>query len=374
MSMKSLELLTELQKLPKLEDGTTWGTKDTIARIRAMDRDHFAIGVSLATEETLEALFHARNVPDEMVAQLREAHGRAFSDIAEGGKSVHEHYEEMMSKSPESLTGFVSNLKGKVAELRAVDQLNEQFPGYDFELASSATQRGWDLVGTSLEAPRIFVQSKFGSESYAGAVVEAMQENANYPFAVSSEIFKSVAESHPELVDRLIEIGSAADLAASIKDNLGTLAGNFGVDVPDSIGDALPYVGEVVLGLRLIWSIVNSERGLEGVDLTDRTKVHGIRTLALASKFGINQVCMIAGGVAGTLAGSIIPGVGNAVSGLGGTMAGIGGGMLLSRMLQPRIEEVAMKLVGGDADDMYYLMNKVEIDRIGESLAATQAA
>ena len=50
----------------------------------------------------------------------------------------------------------------------------------------------------------------------------------------------------------------------------------------------------------------------------------------------------------------------------------MGGGMVLNKLLQPRIEEVSMKLIGGDADDLLYLMNKVEIDRIGESLAATQ--
>ena len=48
--------------------------------------------------------------------------------------------------------------------------------------------------------------------------------------------------------------------------------------------------------------------------------------------------------------------------------------MALNRLLQPRIEDVAIRLVGGDADDVFYLMNKVEIDRIGESLTATQVA
>ena len=47
---------------------------------------------------------------------------------------------------------------------------------------------------------------------------------------------------------------------------------------------------------------------------------------------------------------------------------------MLNRLLQPRIEEVAMKLIGGDADDMFYLMNKVEVDQVGDSLAATQVA
>ena len=47
---------------------------------------------------------------------------------------------------------------------------------------------------------------------------------------------------------------------------------------------------------------------------------------------------------------------------------------MLNRLLQPRIEEVAMKLISGDADNMFYLMNKVEVDQVGDSLAATQAA
>ena len=46
---------------------------------------------------------------------------------------------------------------------------------------------------------------------------------------------------------------------------------------------------------------------------------------------------------------------------------------MLNRLLEPRIEEVAMKLVGGDADDGFYLMSWVEIDRVGELLAATRA-
>ena len=170
-------------------------------------------------------------------------------------------------------------------------------------------------------------------------------------------------------------IGPAAELTESVKDGVATLAANYGVDVPDSIGEALPLVGEVVAGeLRLIWSIVKTERELADVNLPDRSRVHGVRVLALASRFGINQVCILAGGAGGTAAGTVVPGVGNVAGGLGGALAGLGGAMMLNRRLEPRIEEVAMKLVGGDADDVFYLMNRVEIDRVGESLAATRAA
>ena len=239
-----------------------------------------------------------------------------------------------------------------------------------FVLAESPTQPAWDLVGTSPDAPDIFVQVKVGGQGYADEVVDAMQEDPNIGFAVSGEVYDAIEESHPELLGRLIEIGPAAELTESLKDGLDKLASNFGVDVPDGLGAALLYVAEVVLGIRLIWGMVKTERELGGVELTDRSRVHGIRTLALASRFGINQVCMWAGISGGTAAGSVVPGVGNITGGL----AGLGGGMMLNRLLQPRIEEVAMKLIGGDADDMFYLMNKVEVDQVGDSLAATQVA
>ena len=374
MGMESLALLPELRKLPVAEDAGALGHDEAVTRIRAMDRDHFAIEVSQATEEALEALFHWRNVPDETVDDLNEAFTRAFSNLAEQGKSVHERFSEISARGFAAETGFVSNLKGKVAELKAKDILEERNPGYDFELAPSPTQPGWDLIGTSPDRPNIFAQVKFGDEAYADDTLEAMREHPNYPFAVSREIYRSIAESHPELLGRLLDIGPAAELTESVQDGLGTLAANFGVDVPDSIGEALPLVGEVVLGLKLIWSIVKTERELADVDLTDRTRVHGVRVLALASRFGINQVCMLAGGTGGAAAGTFVPGVGNVAGGLGGALAGFGGAMMLNRRLEPRIEEVAMKIVGGDSDDLFYLMNRVEIDRIGESLAATRAA
>ena len=43
-------------------------------------------------------------------------------------------------------------------------------------------------------------------------------------------------------------------------------------------------------------------------------------------------------------------------------------------MIEPRIEELAIGLVGGDSEDLYYWMNKVEIDQLGQSFVSTQVA
>ena len=374
MGMKSLGLVPELTRLPLDEGTAALDPTEMLPKVRAMDGDQFAIEVSLATEETLEALFHWRNVPDELRGQLSEAYNEAFRRIAEQGTSLTDRFNEVVDGGPGSVQGFVNALKGKVAEVKSEEILEERFPGYDFELAASPNQPGWDLKGTSPDGEEILVQVKTGTEEYSDEVIEAMQDSPNVAFAVSSEIYTNLVELHPELVGRLIEIGSNAELTESMNDGLPKLAGNFGIDVPDSIGETLPYVGEVVLGFKLIRGMVGTERELSDVELTDRSRVHGIRTLALMARFGINSVSAFVGGAGGGAAGSIIPGIGNV---LGGIVGGIGGffvGRQIHKMIEPKIEELATNLVGGDSEDLYYWMNKVEIDQLGQSFAATQVA
>ena len=146
MSMESLSLLPRLLELPKANDVDGLDTVQSITCIRAMDRSHFAIELSQATEEALTALFQARNVPDV----LNEAFGLSFSTVAEQGITLHDQYGEMLERGSRSVTGFVSNLKGKVAEMRVESALEERFAGYDFDLAKIQRKRG----GTSSASHR----------------------------------------------------------------------------------------------------------------------------------------------------------------------------------------------------------------------------
>ena len=74
----------------------------------------------------------------------------------------------------------------------------------------------------------------------------------------------------------------------NVEKGLEKLAANHGIDMPESIGEMLPYIGELVIGFKLIRGMVGTERELSDVELTDRSRVHGIRTLALMARFGIN--------------------------------------------------------------------------------------
>ena len=374
--MQSLQFLPELEKLPADPSSAGLDSQGLAARLRRMDGDQFAAGVSIATEEVLEALFDWRNVDDD----LEKAYANWLPDSEQ---SLREHYQEVLERGEKAAKGFVdSNLKGRVAEVKSEDLLEQQFPGLDFKLAPDPNQPDSDLYVPGPEGtPEILVSVKAGGEEYAYQVARKMESALESPqefwFAVNRDIYEKLHESYPELVqsygNRLIDLGlDNAEFTEGVRDGLETLSGNLGIDVPDSLGEALPYIAEVAMGVRLIWNIVSTERDLAGEEMSDRARVHGVRTLTLMSKFGVNQVCTWAGVLAGGAAGTfIVPGAGSGVGSVAGGLAGAGGGMLLNRMLQPRIDEVAIKLVGGDADDLFYLMNKQAVDEIGTSLATT---
>ena len=346
--------------------------------MRRMDGDQFAIGLSITTEEALEGLFDWRNVDDD----LEKAYSAASPNVA-ADQSLDERYSEMLDRGEKSVNSFIVNLKGKVAELKAEDMLEDRFPGYDFTIAAKQNQGVWDLQGVGPEGEQeILVQVKMGQADYADKVAERMTEalesHPDLLFAVSRDIYRQLHESYPELAlkygDRLISAGwDATEFTENVKEGVTKLAGTLGIDVPDSFGAALPFVAEIVMGVRLIWGIVSTERTLSGEPISDRVRVHGIRAMTMISKFGVTRVCTLVGGTAGGAGGTaIFPGIGSGVGSIVGGIAGVGGGMLFNRLLQPRFEEVVTKLVGGDGDDVFYLMNKQSVDRIGTSLLATE--
>ena len=360
--MQSLSLLPALKKLPF--DGEIQRTEleDTVARLRGMDGDHFAIELSVAVEEAMEGLFEARNVPDV----LSDAHGLLSPN---SNQSLYDHYREMVDRGQPSVDGFISNLKGKVAEKKAETILEERYAGRDFQIASDPTQPVWDIRGVGpVGTEDILVQVKLRGADSAGEVIERMELDSGVLFAVSRELYDKILETSPELAGRLVDLNlSVFDVTKEVEEGLALLASNFGIDVPDSLGEMLPYVGEVVLGIRFLMDLISTEKDFKGVDLDDRSRVHGMKALVLLSRFGITSVCVYLGGAASSIAVPV-PVVGTAV----GVLAGGGLSYYLNRQLRPRMMEIAMTVVGVDEDDMFYFKNKIAVDNIGASLIATR--
>ena len=367
--MRSLALLPDLSKLPTVENSGRLSLSESVSRLRATDNESFAIEVSEGVDEALEGL-SAANVSDE----VSEAYGIAFPNSE---APVHEYYENALANGERSVTGFMSNLKGKVAELKAEDILEDRFSGFNFEIAQDLNQQVWDLRGISSDGTEeILVQVKMGGEGYASDVLSRMQDDPDVLFAVSSEIYDKIVERSPELADQLIDLETSnLNFTSELQGDLEILASNSGFDIPDTLSDILPYIGEVILGIRLIMDIVSTERELKEVALPDRSRMHALRVLVLMSKFGVTTVCTTVGGMAGASAGTLgLPGVGTAVAGIAGSLTGVGVATMLNRRLKDRTMQIAFYLTGLDEDDVFYLRNKPAIDGIGTSLASTSAA
>jgi hypothetical protein len=91
--------------------------------------------------------------------------------------------------STDELQGFASGVKGKLFELEYVDYLNDGHlpPGYTAELATSATQPGWDIqvLGPDGHTAQVIQAKATESVEY---VKEALERYPNIDVVTTSEV------------------------------------------------------------------------------------------------------------------------------------------------------------------------------------------
>ena len=378
MTMQSSNLLPALRELPGGEPGQNRSFRDTITGIVNMDRVMYAAEFAAATSFGLWYIFDDRtllgvnvpftgiNVDDSWRETLNFAHDEmAFQNET---RTVWEHYRDAL-ENPENLdNSFISPLKGSVAEIMAKEQLEQQgYTELDFPRDAAgeiiSNNPDWDLHGIDPNGESTEIQIKTGaSDSQYYDTLEAMQET-DYPFALGSELHERISESAPELADQIVaDIGPDYLLVDGITDGLDTLSSNMGIDIPDGIGEIVPYAGAIISGARLVYSVLKTEKEFKAVDRTARNKIQVVQSLTVMSRMGVTTALATAGGMGGGAIGSVFPGVGNLVGGLVGTFTGAGVGMYLNRHLQPHILNLALNITGLTNDDLFYYKNKVRID------------
>lgn len=378
--MESTEYIEELQGLPgdAYVDGKT--AEEVLVQLAETDGSFHAAEAVSETSLGIWPVFTDINVDDK----LQEAYEMAYPNQA-AEHSLHEHWLELEARGEGSAGGFISGLKGKIAELDAREFLEER--GFqNVSIAEDPTQPIWDISAIGENGEQFFFQVKTGAASYGTDVIEAMEASPDIQFLVNTDIYNWISSNHSHLLGHLGNF--EADLAApyeyveGIEDGLNTLSDNMGIDVPDGVVDLLPYAGAIIAGTRLIYSVVSTERQFQETDRNTRNKIQVVQTLTLMSRMGISAVMAIAGGqggaAAGGLLGSVVPGIGNAAGGLAGGIAGslggVGMGMYLNRRLQPRLLDMALDITGLTSDDLFYYKNKRRIDEIGDSIQSTALA
>ena len=368
MTMHSVSLMPALRELPGGRTFPRGSFREHIVDLVNTDRAFYAAELAAAASFGLWAIFDDINVDDGVRETITQAHEMAFDYDG----TLTGHWQEMMERGPESMQGFLSALKGKAAEIDLADAL-EQNGFTNVSIAEDPTQPLWDISAIGPDGQEVFIQVKTGASDYAGEVQNLMAENPDIHYAVSTEIYDKIAESAPELVDRLTDIGADYLLVGGIEDGLSTLSANLGIDIPDGLGDIIPYAGAIIAGARLIYTVIQTEREFKAADRTTRNKIQVVQTLTLMSRMGVTTVLSVAGGMGGSAIGTAMPGAGNLVGGVAGTVAGAGMGMYLNRHLQPRMLDLALNITGLTNDDLFYYKNKPRIDKVALTFRQTAA-
>lgn len=358
-------MLSELGGVPLPGDAATFGGfHDFPSVLQTLDRNGVMYEIGEAVDRPLSALVDARNVEDF----VRIGGGDAFDRLHDGSTAnVWEKYELELAEGTNNVRGFVDSLKGTMAEFETERQFEALFPGSDFNLSPDLNTEVWDLQGTLADGSDMLVQVKMRAADAAPEIIGKMEAAPDVWFAVSSELFDKIAATRPDLLNRLHDLDiSVTDYTHDIHENLELLGENFGIDIPDGIADVadlLPWVPEIVLGIKLIYDVVIVEKDLKNFPRSDKRRLQALRALLLCSRFGITAVLTTAGTAAGSAGGPL----GSAAGALGGAGASI----LLARRLRPQMLKVALQVTGMEEFDLFYFHNKKTIDQTGWSMWAT---
>ena len=372
MPLQSLNLLPELANLPTIPDGPNGPQRsfqDHVAGLVSRDNILHAAELTSAANIGLWTIFDDINVDDSLAAAYQGQYPRLAAD-----HSLHDHWQGMMDRGPESMGGFVSGLKGKVAEFQALDQFAEA--GWtNLSIASDPTHPVWDI---SRHQSGGSGDPDTGQDRGSGLCLQNTRPHrggARPPFRIRRGDLQPDSRIDP----RSTWTGSPNStrtyrLVEGTEDGLLTLTDNLGIDVPDGIGDLLPYAGGIIAGARLIHSIITTEKQFKAADRSTRNKIQVVQTLTIFSRMGISTVLSMVGGATGTAAGSAVPLVGNLVGGIAGSVAGAGMGMYLNQHLQPHMLDLALDITGLEQDDLFYYKNKERIDVLALSFRNTAQA
>ena len=332
---------------------------------------HAVVGLALAVEGVLLA-----SVSAHPTDELRRAYGAAYPGLSDK-MGAEEKFTELWEKGEGSLNGFVHGLRGKLFEQKLPDALETMLPGsHAWRVASDPTQPYWDLKGLDANGEEILVQAKARIAESAEDVIEGMgAEGAPALFAMTRELAAEILRQRPDLAPRVLQTDiTTGALDDEVRDSLETLAQSLGIDVPDSLTEVLPYVGEVVLGLRLLLDVAQNEKLLKTMPRDDKNRLHAVRAATLLARFGVTSVCMTLAGAVGTGVGTALPGPGNAMGAVGGLVIGAVGAGKLNKHVQPRLLELGMGLAGVSPGELFYHSNKDVVDGIGETLRAQREA
>ncbi|MCY3959723.1 MAG: hypothetical protein OXG65_15740 [Chloroflexi bacterium] len=267
--------------------------------------------------------------------------------------SLNEHYQEVLASGSESATGFISGLKGKLAELLAQDLLEQN--GYtEVKLAADPTQAVWDISAVDQAGEQHLFQVKTGAESYSHELVEALESQPDLHFLVGSELYSKVVASSPELAGRITDIGSDEKLVETVQGSLSSLDSAAYSELFHVVGESAPPLFLLYSLGRLALAAKKTRNEFEGLDFAESARVQLVQNSPLVAQLAGSAVLASLGALIGSSVGP------------GGTVAGIAIGIGLarqvSRPLETQTRKLARRLTNTAPEDVFYLRHKEHLD------------
>lgn len=273
-TQRSAELNAEIKRLQR-------------ARRKSELMDILTIGgISLAS-----AARNPTDVPDD----IEKAFSLAYPGLTSRGETFGTAAERMSSIE---LPGLVNGVKGKLFELELLSQLNnESLPdGYEAQLASSATQPGYDIVVTDESNRVVDVLSAKATDSVAH-VKAALEKYPDIQVTTTSEVHAQLVSIG--LADGVVNSGMAdATLQSAVE---AAAAGNEGplqALAPSVVGLAV-----IALSAFMDKSISQEARGAQFGERSAKVAVASAAAKGALAASGFWWLGLAAGMGSGWLAG-----------------------------------------------------------------------
>ena len=338
MTMQSSSLLPALRQLPTGdESGQNRSFRDNITNIVSMDRAMYAAEFAAGVSGGLWAVFDDINIDDAWLETVTQAHQSAFPDysgtlnqhwnevvefgpdssasfleqlrgeagireasellgfdetignvddrlfdafretnsIVAESQSLFDFYSEKVELGERSSGGVVSDLKGRIGEYIANDNLiNGSYP--DLVVALSPNHPFWDSFS---EQSNTYFQTKVGYERHLAELAKKMEESiagireinpdATVLFPSTHETIEAMSLYRQPLADQMLDIiGRNSEIERHVRNSLITLVENEGLDIPDELIEQI-ITDPDFLPIESITDGLETLTGNLGIDVPD---------------------------------------------------------------------------------------------------------
>lgn len=332
--------------------------------------------ISEIASERLDRIKELQDYPDI----IEEAHRLQYPNMG----SFLEHVKML---DPDQIEGLKSGVKGKLFELNLQDLLSEEYPNANVEVFGKANEPIRDLLVDFGNGDSFSVQAKMWADNSSSVrnalkLIEGNEElNLDYDlkYAFSSEVTDKLLEADPSLADDLVITdenvsdynefvgGAIEDIFAANDIEIPEIPDEL-ADIGDFFEDALPFAGELIMGIKALLTIKRVNDNFVGIPTDEKTRICVAKMLLLISKYGVKTACSIVGVAVGTAGGTtILPGLGSAIGGAVGGIAGFGTASVINKNIKPYMKELANRIVDISPEQAFYYSNKGRIDKLALS-------